>query len=78
MQKGKSRVRVLAPEAGHGSAPRWGAERGDAATHEVDLLASPSGDRRGVREGGVFGHLCCGGTNLALGDCVNSLKEGRG
>lgn len=69
------------PEAGHGSAPRWGAERGDAATHEVDLLASPSGGaygREGRGRGGVLGHLRCGGTNPALGDCVNSLKEGRG
>lgn len=29
-------------------------------------------------EGGVFGHLRCGGSNLALGNCVKSWKAGRG
>lgn len=47
----ESRVRVVAPEAGYGSAMRWGAERGDVTTHEVDLLASPSGSIRTCGKG---------------------------
>lgn len=41
----ESRVRVVALKAGHGS------ERGDAATYEVNLLASPSGSVRACGKG---------------------------
>lgn len=55
----ESRVRVIAPEAGHGSALRWGAEWGDAAAHEVDLLASPSGSVRACGKGCVWPSPLC-------------------
>lgn len=77
VERKESHVRVVSPGAGHGSG-EVGSREGRCGNSRGAPIGFALRERTGVWEGGVFGHLRCGGTKLALGKCVNRLKEGEG